>query len=623
MKLPHPFYQLPLKLDVARLQEEVNALPDEAWHAHPTGYAGNSSVRLISANGGENDDMVGDMQPTRWLKQMPYVRQVLAQLGLVWSRSRLMRLEPGAQVPPHSDVSYHWRNRMRFHMPVFTHPGVEFQCDDQAVHMEAGTVWTFDNWRPHQVNNRSDITRIHLVADTTGNSKLLNSLSDCTPEKAQQRSADDWHTMMWTGQPPAIPLRTERGVVHTIMPATEVELLTGNYLRDLPEHANNPVEANAIAQWNHLLNVLSQDWQELWSLYRDSQQGWPAYRQLRDETFAAMKQIQIPVTLRSNGIQAIQAVKSGMISYLLCSAADKPAVATAPRQSNGAGERQPLLSLRLPRPIFIVAAPRSGSTLLYETLAVSPELHTVGGEAHWLIEQFADWQPESGQVDSNRLDASTLTSQRAQAMLQSIASRLRDVQGNLVSGHASVRWLEKTPKNSLRIPLLKALFPDALFVHLWRDPEENIASIMTAWQRGNWVTYRKLPGWEGNWSLLLPPGWQSLQGRPLQDIAAHQWTVTNRVILDDLAEISPSDQLRVHYSDLCSNPAAVVQQIVDFAGLSMTPELKERCSHNLPLSRFTDTPPDNEKWRKFESEILGVLESTHPTKELLNKNNEL
>ena len=101
MKLPHPFYQLPMKLDVARLQEEVNALPEEAWHAHPTGYAGNSSVRLISANGGENDDMVGDMQPTRWLQQMPYVRQVLSQLGLVWSRSRLMRLEPGARVPPH------------------------------------------------------------------------------------------------------------------------------------------------------------------------------------------------------------------------------------------------------------------------------------------------------------------------------------------------------------------------------------------------------------------------------------------------------------------------------------------------------------------------------------------
>ena len=295
---------------------------------------------------------------------------------------------------------------------------MEFQCDDQTVHMEAGSVWTFDNWRPHQVHNRSDIVRIHLVADTTGNSRLLNSLECCTPEKAGMRPAESWHSLNWSGQAPALPLRTERGAVHTIMAATEVELLTGNYLRDLPTAVTEPQLATAVSRWRQLLTCLSQDWQELWSQFRDSPQGWPAYRQLRDQTFAAMKQIAVPVALSSNGIQAIQAVKSGMISYLLSGEADQPVAPTAPGKPE-AGERRPLLSLRLPRPVFIVAAPRSGSTLLYETLAVSPELHTVGGEAHWLIEQFPDWQPESGQVDSNRLEASALTPQRGQAMLHS------------------------------------------------------------------------------------------------------------------------------------------------------------------------------------------------------------
>src|SRR6266850_1723019 len=40
----------------------------------------------------------------------------------------------------------------------------------------------------------------------------------------------------------------------------------------------------------------------------------------------------------------------------------------------------------LESPIFIVAAPRSGSTLLFETLARSESLCSVGGEAHWLVE---------------------------------------------------------------------------------------------------------------------------------------------------------------------------------------------------------------------------------------------
>ena len=605
MKLPHPFYRLPISLDVQRLQEEVAALPEAAWHAHPTGYKGNASVRLISADGGENDDMIGDMQPTQWLDQMPYVRQILSQLGLVWSRSRLMRLEPGARVPPHSDVSYHWRNRLRLHMPIITDPAVEFQCDDQTVHMEAGSVWTFDNWRPHQVNNRSDIIRIHLVADTCGNSRLLNSLSDCVPGNLAKCGPLSYPKILWQNNASPAPLRTEHGQPHSIMPASEVELIAGGFLRDLPD-----APAVAVQQWQHILTGLIQDWQELWSQFRDGRDGWPAYRQQKDATFAALKQIQQSVPLKSNGLEAMQAVKSGLISYLLAGPADQanpsPGV-TASSQNRTA----PLQSLRLPRPVFIVAAPRSGSTLLYETLSVSPHLWTLGGEAHWLIEQFSDWQPQTGAVDSNRLQADALTPERAQAMLQSIAARLRDHRGTKPSGHATLRWLEKTPKNALRIPLLKALFPDALFVHLWRDPKENIASIINAWEKGRWVTYNELPGWPGPWSLLLPPGWQSLKGKTVADIAAFQWTTTNRVILEDLARIPAHEQIRVSYSDLCSNPEKTLYKILQFAGVPLSPEIESRCSQNLPLSRYTDTPPSPEKWKHHEQDILRILPQTN------------
>ena len=33
--------------------------------------------------------------------------------------------------------------------------------------------------------------------------------------------------------------------------------------------------------------------------------------------------------------------------------------------------------------------------------------------------------------------------------------------------------LEKTPKNSLRVPFLNAVFPQALFVYLYREPRES------------------------------------------------------------------------------------------------------------------------------------------------------
>jgi hypothetical protein len=53
---------------------------------------------------------------------MPYLRQVLAGFGVVWGRSRLMRLAPGASVPEHADINYHWHTRVRLHVPVFTQP---------------------------------------------------------------------------------------------------------------------------------------------------------------------------------------------------------------------------------------------------------------------------------------------------------------------------------------------------------------------------------------------------------------------------------------------------------------------------------------------------------------------
>ena len=61
MRLSQPFVRLPLKFDVERLRAEVDALHAEAWAEHPNKIPGNSSVRLISARGGENDDVDGAM----------------------------------------------------------------------------------------------------------------------------------------------------------------------------------------------------------------------------------------------------------------------------------------------------------------------------------------------------------------------------------------------------------------------------------------------------------------------------------------------------------------------------------------------------------------------------------
>ena len=111
----------------------------------------------------------------------------------------------------------------------------------------------------------------------------------------------------------------------------------------------------------------------------------------------------------------------------------------------------PFSSELFDRPVIILAAPRFGSTLLFETLAEAPAVWTVGGESHQFIEGIRSLNPQSGMVDSNRLDEGHAEEHVVKRLRQRFARMLRDRDGVPVSQSQpqSVRFLEKTPKNAL------------------------------------------------------------------------------------------------------------------------------------------------------------------------------
>lgn len=610
MKLQAPFIKLPFRFDVARLQQEIAAFPADAWVKHPNNIPGNSALRLITVGGGENDDVAGPMAPTDHLKTAPYLQQVLSHFGVVWSRSRLMKLGPGSTVPLHTDINYHWYHRVRLHIPVVTTPDVKFFCDDQVVHMAEGESWIFDNWRPHKVENGSDIERIHLVADTTGNSRFWDMAhaageQDIPPQTVPYQAGA------------RVGLATEQHNVYRVMPPSEVDALLIDLLAEtvsLKPGAAGEAERTA---FERLLYGFRQDWRQLWSLFADTDRGVPHYRKRLDQLMAQLPALGDDLRIAGNQMPAIRVVGQRVGTYAVNVGA--PATGTAAPAPSGPGQTAQTVGrpvVRTPdfdRPIIIVAAPRSGSTALYETLAVSPQLHNPGGEAHWLVEGFRMFVPGAPGVDSNRLTADRLTPEIALAMKARLTERLRRADAPGFDNAPSVRLLEKTPKNALRIPFFNALFPDARFVFLWRDPEENISSIIDAWRAGGWVTYPQLAGWDGPWSLLLPPGWRTLKGRPLPEIAAYQWRTTNQTIMDDL-EALPADRRHVvRYADFVADPAAVIRGIAGFADLDVDPALIERTSGALPDSRHTLTSPAPEKWRKNAAEVEPLLPDLRDT----------
>jgi hypothetical protein len=615
MKLARPFVRLPLQFDAQRLAEEVAALPADAWARHPTGFAGNSAARLISVGGGENDAVAGAMAPTPHLRASPYLQQVLASFGVVWSRSRLMKLAPGATVPQHADVNYHWFTRVRIHVPVLTRPSVLFYCDDEVVHMKPGEAWIFDNWRLHRVENGSDQARVHLVADTTGSAGFWQLVEAGMAGQPDRRLAY---------QPgAAAPLMFERHNVFRVMPPAEMEHLLFDFARELAERdaTAGAGTSPAVQRLRGLVAAFCYDWRQLWSLYGDGDEGLPAYRgalsALRQQA-AALGQ---GLCMRANRLDATKVLRA-RVQFAL---GDAPPPAAEPAQDPDDYDARPARPVQrarpvaFDRPVFIVAAPRSGSTLLFETLACTPQVWTVGGEAHWLVEGFPELCPGAAGVDSNRLTAAHATPEIRAGIVERIVENLQDPQRRPLPADVpgALRFLEKTPKNALRVPFFDAIFPDALFVFLWRDPRQNISSIIEAWKSGGWVTYRRLEGWDGPWSMLLPPQWQMLRGKPLEEIAAHQWRTTNETIAADLAALGPGRSLMVDYDEFLADPAGQVRRIAGFAGLAFDEALGRRAGGPLPLSRHTHTRPQPDKWRRNEALIERVLPQVAPTWERL------
>lgn len=316
MRLTHPFFQLPVLFDVERLQAEVAALPDEAWVAHPDNLPGNSAVRLISAEGAESDAVHGQMLPTPWLAELPYLRQALAGFGVVWSRSRLMRLAPGAMVPEHADINYHWHTRVRLHIPILTQPAVRFHCDGQSVHMAAGEAWIFDNWRRHHVENPTEAPRIHLVADTTGTAAFWRFACGQAPPRAQ------WRRVSWA--PERQPrLLTETNLRAPVMPAAEVQWLVDDLRGEVMVAAETPGAQDRAERFSDLLESFVQDWRQLCALHGTDGRGRADFLGLAVAVRDAARALGEGLVMRTNHAGALLVLEKRILQHLV--AEDAPA----------------------------------------------------------------------------------------------------------------------------------------------------------------------------------------------------------------------------------------------------------------------------------------------------------
>ncbi len=610
MKLPVPFIQLPLQFDAERLAREVLMFGPEHWREHPQKYPGNLWLPLLAAGGDPSKETIaGPMRPTSYLRECPYLMQVLSRLGAVWGRTRLMKLTAQAEVMPHFDVHYYWRSRMRVHVPIVTQPSVRFRCGDEEVHMGAGESWIFDTWRRHHVVNPNDAERIHLVADTVGSDDLgelirEGRMSGGVPEPP------GWRTQFVAPTDERDPpLRMESENVPIVMTPWELREHITFLLGETRPHPQLEMVKAVTARF---LGA----WSALWSEFGAAEAGWPAYRKAlttyEQWLFANANDVLLINESRFANALRIMVLSMALSDKKLDDGDElRQTTVALPNAPSVPGPRATSSESQFDRPVFIMSPPRSGSTLLFETLAQARGVYTIGGESHALIEGVPELNVVAQNYDSNRLDAGIATPALAETLRRRFLAELRDRSGARLNGQP-VRLLEKTPKNSLRVPFLAKVFPQAQFVFLYRDVRETLSSMIEAWRSGRFVTYKSLPGWTGElpWSLLLTPGWRELGGLPLPQIVAAQWEIATRMLLDDLTAIPPERITVARYDSLLTNPSAEIAHLcraLDFAW--------DRPIDKLPLSRYTLTPPDPDKWKRHESEINAMLPKLQATME--------
>jgi len=203
-------------------------------------------------------------------------------------------------------------------------------------------------------------------------------------------------------------------------------------------------------------------------------------------------------------------------------------------------------------PIFIVCAPRSGSTLLRLILDAHPNI-AIPPPA-WLYELIRPYLYSYGDCNDTanflelcedmletptikrwnlNIDASDLAKKSKQQNFAAVYEALHIIYAEATGKQ---RWGEKTPRNSFWIDEIKMDFPDAKIVHILRDGRDMAIDIADTPEMRPFTLYS----------------------------GAHVWKRFVKSIRDSINRIPSDDYCEIKYEDLCADPEAELKKLCRF-----------------------------------------------------------
>jgi hypothetical protein len=242
--------------------------------------------------------------------------------------------------------------------------------------------------------------------------------------------------------------------------------------------------------------------------------------------------------------------------------------------------------------VFLVGAPRSGTSLLYKTLCLHPDASYIsnwvrrapavpqlavlnrattlapdvrlrvwfggGDNAYVYGRRRPIWERAFPMpVEGEPLYARAGISPTANGANGADLARLRASFKAVRRAGGGSTFVNKRVANNHRIPLLLDAFPDARFVEIVRDGRAVVASLSSVdWWPDSVVT----------WCGKTPRQWEAEGGDPWE-LCARTWVEEVRATEHGLAKVPERQRLSISYEQLVRNPHATLGGVAVFAGL--------------------------------------------------------
>lgn len=224
------------------------------------------------------------------------------------------------------------------------------------------------------------------------------------------------------------------------------------------------------------------------------------------------------------------------------------------------------------RPVFVVGAPRTGTTLTMEILNLHPRLHLYN-EVHY-HERVVDVLGSEEPLADARLDAAVrillearpwsaaaddpaATAQKLAGLARERGGTHADVLAAFLAAEAEVHgkpvWGDSSPQDVLYLDALKAWYPGARFVGVVRDPRAFLASYKNYYRK-------RITGYRDRYNALTN-------------------TLLWRTYMNALVKASGgpfgADVHLVKYEDLVDRPEEEIGRICAFLGEDFEPRMLE------------------------------------------------